>query len=139
MRTRTSAALLLLGSFLLGGISGAIGYHLYRSRAAPEGMQRSMRPPMRRDVVEELAKGLNLDDAQKEKLRGIFAEAREKYQALERQLRPQYQAIHADTDEAVRSILTEEQRKRFDEIVRRDQGRRKPRPTGPPDIRPPGR
>lgn len=139
MRSRTSATLLLLGTFLLGGISGAIGYHLYRSRIAFEGVQRPQRPPGRRDVVDELAKGLGLDEGQKEKLRGIFAETRAKYQALERQVRPQYQAIHAETDEAIRSILTEEQKKRFDEIVRRDQNRRKPRPPGPPNGRPPGK
>lgn len=139
MRSRTSATLLLLGTFILGGISGAIAYHLYRSRAASESVQRPPRPPGRRDVVEDLAKGLDLDEGQKQKLRDIFAEARAKYQALERQIRPQYQAIHADTDEAIRSILTEEQRKRFDEIVRRDQNRRKPRPPAPPNGRPPGK
>lgn len=139
MRSRTSATLLLLGTFILGGISGAIAYHLYRSRTASESLQRPPRPPGRRDVVEDLAKGLDLDEGQKEKLRGIFAEARAKYQALERQIRPQFQAIHADTDEAIRSMLTDEQKKRFDEIVRRDQSRRKPHPPTPPNARPPGR
>jgi Spy/CpxP family protein refolding chaperone len=82
--------------------------------------------------VEEMAKGLNLDDAQKEKLRAIFAETRAKYQGLERQFRPQYQAIHAEADEAIRNILNDEQKKRFEQIVREEGSRRRPRsPRGP--------
>jgi Spy/CpxP family protein refolding chaperone len=132
MRSKTSATLLLLVTFLLGGITGAIAHYLYRSHVAAQDSQRTYRPQGRHDVVEEMARGLNLDEAQKEKLRAIFADTRAKYQALERQFRPQYQAIHAEADEAIQNILNDEQKKRFEQIVREEESRRRPRsPRGP--------
>lgn len=117
MKSRTSASLLLLTTFGLGGIAGAISHYLYVKQTAPAEQRRSYRPPSR-DPLDELAQGLKLDAGQKEKLRVIFRQSREKYRELWQQNRPKEEAIRAETREAIRAILSEEQKVRFEEIIR---------------------
>jgi len=83
--------------------------------------------------VDQLAKDLSLDDSQKEKLRSIFAESREKYRKLQLSIGPQFRAIREETNQSIRSILTEDQRVRFDQVIS-DAGRRhRPRGDRPPE------
>jgi Spy/CpxP family protein refolding chaperone len=76
-------------------------------------------------AVDHLKKVLNLSDAQAQQLGQIFDEATQKNKDLQKQIEPQYQAIHAETRARIRGILNPDQQKIFDEHVRQIDERRK--------------
>jgi len=123
MKSKTSAALLLILTFLLGGIVGAVSYSLYQHEVAAQN-SRSRRNPMR-----DLAKALNLDSQQEETLRQIMEKSRDRYRALDQQMRrqyettrqemrPQYDAIRTESRQEIRQILREDQKARFEEFLK---------------------
>jgi len=127
MRSKTSATLLLLATFALGGISGSIAYYLYHVRPTAAQSQRNSRGGGPHNPVDELAAGLQLNMEQKQKLSVIIEQSGEKYRKLSRDFRPQYESIRLETRQAIREILTPEQRDRFENIIRQEQERRRPR------------
>lgn len=117
MNSKTSAALLLVGVFLLGAITGAVSHSLYRRHTEAASSKVGRRPPGTHDITEELARGLNLDPAQKENLKIIVSQSRDRYRTLATQFRPQYEAIRKETREQIRQILREDQKARFEENI----------------------
>ena len=127
MPSRTRAALLLVGVFLLGGVAGGVLHHIYLNYVA------SVQPPRPRipnshDITEEMAQSLNLDAQQKEQLRLIVQQSREHYGALSRQFRPQYEKIREDTNAAIRAILRPDQLQHFEDTLKKMDMRRQARP-----------
>lgn len=114
MKSKTSAALLLILTFLLGGITGAVSYSLYQNHVAAA----NPRSNDSHDPVNELAKALSLDSKQKETLKGIMDQSRDRYRALSRQMRPQYETIRNDTRQQIRQILHDDQKARFENFLR---------------------
>lgn len=115
MKSRTRATLLMLGIFMLGGIAGSVSVYLYRSQVEASGPRGSRGS---RNVVEDLARSLNLDVDQKERLKVIIDQSRDRYRALSLQFRPQYQLIRTETRDAIRQILREDQRVQFEERIK---------------------
>ncbi len=118
MRSKTSAALMLIAIFLLGGVAGGVSHYIYQTHLRPARAQRQ-RLMNRHEIVEEMAQALLLDAGQKEKLRVIFQQSRERYNALSIQFRPQYEKIRSDTNEAIRAILSPEQKQKFEETLKK--------------------
>jgi hypothetical protein len=130
MKSKTGAALMLFLTFGLGMVAGVVSYYLYQTRAAAANPPRNNRNP--RNITEELAHGLNLDAAQKEKLGEIISRSRERYKALSHQFRPQYEMIRDQTRQEIRQILRGDQKEHLEEIFRsmdnRHKGHGPPRP-----------
>jgi hypothetical protein len=130
MKSRTGAGILLLGVFVLGAVTGAASYSLYKSHV--EAASSKSRVKGSQKIVDELAEGLKLDAQQKEKLQVIISQSRERYDALSVQFRPQYQVIRNETNQEIRQILREDQKAQFEEIIkewdrRRSRGSRQPK------------
>ena len=133
MRSKTSAAFMLFGTFALGGVTGVVGHSLYRSHVDAPTAKAASRP-QRPDIVEELARNIPLDPDQKDKLRVIIGKTRERFRELHKQTGPQFQAIRNEGWDELRPLLRPDQRARFEEIVRgldsrRRSGDRPPPPT----------
>src|SRR5437870_13760794 len=80
MRSKTSASILLIGVFILGGITGAVSYSLYRSRVEASGPRAGPRWSSN-DIVKKFAQDLNLGAEQQEQLKKIGrASCRERQQ-----------------------------------------------------------
>jgi hypothetical protein len=118
MQSKTSAAFLLVGTFLLGGVTGGVSYSIYRGYFRPEPAFAAQRPAGRPNVVEDLARDLSLDPDQKEKLKVIIGKTRERYRELHKQMGPDFQKIRNEGDEEIRGILRPDQKVRFEEILR---------------------
>jgi Spy/CpxP family protein refolding chaperone len=115
MRSKSTAVILLISIFVLGGIAGAVSHYIYEHHFGPDT---SMRPvPGRHDIVEQMSQSLKLDAQQKEKLKAIIQQSGERYSALSTQFRPQYDRIRAETNEAIRAVLRPDQRKLFEETL----------------------
>jgi len=118
MKSKTTAALLLISIFLLGGVAGGMSHYIYRNHLRSNPQQRP-RIPGAHDIAEEMAQGLNLDAKQKEQLRAIIQLSTERYRTLSRQFRPQYEKIRTEANDAIRAILRPEQREIFEETLDR--------------------
>ncbi len=117
MKSKTSATLLIVLTFLLGAVAGAAGYYLVDRQVLAQGSRNLERTPPH-NIVDELAKGLSLDSQQKDQLKVIVDKSREQYRALSAQSRPQFDAIREQTRQEIRLILTDEQKDRFAKIVK---------------------
>jgi Spy/CpxP family protein refolding chaperone len=136
MKSKTSAALLLVVIFGLGGITGGVTHYLYRNHFVSAQPPRP-RVPNSHDIVEEMAQQLKLDAQQKEKLRDIIQQSREHYRTLSRQFQPQYEKIRAETNDAIRGILIPDQQKNFDETLERMDSRHRDHTHDPQSGAPP--
>lgn len=110
-------------TFLLGVIVGGAGMCFY-------GWHWGHWPghPERRGFVRFMARELKLSAPQVTQLDQIMDESRRKYDAARERLEPEFDAIRKETDNRIRQILTPEQLVRFNDMVRRFEERRKPRP-----------
>ncbi len=116
MKSKTSATLLIVLIFVLGVAAGSLGTYLVQNHVMAGGPQ-SVGHSGPHDVVEELAQGLSLNADQKEKLKVIIHQSRERYRALSQQVRPQFDTIRNETRQEIRQILTDDQKARFEKIV----------------------
>ncbi len=130
MRSKTSATLMLVLTFVLGCVAGSIGDHLYQTRIKNTSTKQGSRPAPR-DIVEDMGRDLKLSADQKEKLKGIVQQSRERYRALSAQFRPQYDIIRNETNQQIRQILSEEQKARFEKTIKEMDERHKNRDRPP--------
>ena len=86
-------------------------------------------------AVAHLKKELNLSDAQTQQVGQIFDEASQKVKDLQKQIDPQFQAIHQETRARIRQILNPDQAKKFDEFIRAIDVRHKRQGSPPPPPR----
>jgi len=117
-------------TFLLGCILGGAGVYYY---GWSTGHWRRGFSPDR--AVARLKKALNLSDAQVQQVSRVFAEASEKMRDLQKQMDPQFQALHEETRNRIRQVLNPDQAQKFDELMRQLDERRRRR--GPPPPLPP--
>jgi hypothetical protein len=126
MNRKIGAVLVLVTTFILGGFAGGILHYIYRDQASTPWVDREVqpaRPPG--DIVSDMAKSLSLNDNQKQQLKQIFVQSREKYRALSQQFRPQYDALRKETDDQIRSILRPDQLAIYDRLLKEGRERRK--------------
>lgn len=112
--TRLKIWLVIIGVFLLGGVTGAALDSVYRLKARGGEMRgpRGPRNPEKR--FEEMKRDLGLTDEQSGQIRGILEETRNEYKALREKCRPQYDAARAGARARIRALLNPEQQQKFD-------------------------
>jgi Spy/CpxP family protein refolding chaperone len=109
---------------VLGAVLGGAGtyYYLwYTGRLHRDASFKKAR------AVAHLKEVLNLTDPQTQQLGQIFDESEQRTKDLQKEIEPQFQAIHMETRARIRAILSPEQQKVFDEHLRQIDERRKRR------------
>ncbi len=123
------ARLAVTAVFVAGVLCGAAAMHVWRVRLerrpmnSPEGLARI--------VVHRLDRELHLSEAQRRQIYAAAAKAREESARVMKPLMPQMSEIFERLRAEVRSVLTDEQRARFDRMVK-ERGGRMPRMWMPP-------
>ena len=115
-------------TFVLGVALGGLGvyYFLWSSgRIAHRGFNKER-------TLSHLKKELNLSDSQVQQISQIFDEGSQKIKEIQNQTDPQVQAIHQENRNRIRQVLSPDQVKKFDELVRQIDERRKRRQVSPP-------
>jgi uncharacterized membrane protein len=115
MKSKLGIALSWILVFLLGAIAGTVGHCLYTRQAKPAAAQ--MTPPKPGEILDKLADMLQLDAQQKESLKAIFANSRQKYQALHEEYKPRWEAIRDDGNEQIKQILRPDQKAKFEAFL----------------------
>ena len=113
--------------FGLGVVTGSLnGFRADRGiaeDAMPSMSSKSESVPSMRSgdaYFETLQRDLELDARQASVMRTIIDETRSQYKAVCSQVRPRYDALRENARARMRVLLTEEQQKRFETIVTRE-------------------
>ena len=69
--------------------------------------------------IERFSRKLSLNADQKEKVRVIFAQKREKIKAFHEESRARYQVLRKETIDQVKPLLTDDQKKTFDGLEKK--------------------
>ena len=148
---RWAATAVLIAVFASGALSGAAVMRVVEDRATvqPERErrgERERRPDRRRGdghrsdgrfrgspdrFLSGLTRRLELTPDQEDRIRAILTESRTYADSVYEEVEPRIRAHLNETQQEVRSVLTEEQRERYDEMFRRMRSRGPPR-GGPP-------
>ena len=129
MNSRLSIVLLWCFIFILGGTAGWFVNCIYRgakttrTSASLEDSKSTKENENDKDaelrqIIADLVRELHLDAEQQESLKNIFYETRLKYQDLNKEFNPRYKMIRDESDDEIRGILRNDQRKRFEEILK---------------------
>ncbi|MDT4953936.1 MAG: motif family protein [Acidobacteriota bacterium] len=118
-KTRLKIWLVVVGVFVLGGVTGASLDSLYRLRANGNGRAAEMRGERRNkeDIFERMKSDLNLTDQQATEIHAILDQARNDYRQLRAEVRPRYDAARQNARTKIRALLTPEQQQKFDAKV----------------------
>ena len=120
MKTKWIAAVVVLAAFASGVLVGVAGSHffpLHRGRHIPKRAAHFM--------VERLDRRLDLTDDQEKKVEAIIARRHPRMEQIWASAHPRIEAEIAATNNEISSILTPEQRVKFEEIkMRVNRGRR---------------
>jgi hypothetical protein len=138
MKSKLNIVLLGILIFALGGVAGAVSFYIYWEHRAPAAKETSLP----QDIVGEMARVLSLDAQQKEQLRLIFGESRNRFHALNAQFQPlyanlngqflpQWEKVRNETDDQVRRMLRPDQRARFEDFLRKVHAAGLPKPKPP--------
>lgn len=111
--TKVFAVVILVAVFLIGAASGAAAWYAITT---------SRHPPMHGPIPLHL---LELTTEQKAKVHDIFEAHRPKLDAVIKSTFPKVQAINQEIEDEVKSLLTAEQKEKFESI-------HSERPEGPP-------
>ena len=120
------------------------------------GIEPDGRPPfglpsrLRLDLLERIERNIEITPGQREKIEEILREGQERTRQIMEPVQPELQRQMRTTHERIREVLTDEQQRRFDQLMRPQRRgeepppsdrrmQRQPRPQdGPPRLPPPG-
>ncbi len=113
-RTKRKAVALLLVVFALGLCVGALGMRMWASRvySSPETHTHD-----RGRIVSALTRDLTLTPDQQKQLQAILDDTRARFQAINEQHKPQYDAVRHESRSRIRAVLTPEQLPKFEEFL----------------------
>ena|SRR5437660_12720107 len=111
--TRLKIWLVVLGVFILGGVTGAALDSVYRLKASGERVT-ARGSHDKEKMFDRMRSDLNLTDQQAEQIRAILDQTRNEFRALRNQVQPQYDALRQQVRTKIRALLTPEQQQKFD-------------------------
>jgi hypothetical protein len=116
--TTWMARIAVIAVFLLGAVSGGTAVHMYTLRLQRDVVHSPS--PLASILVVHLARELDLDSDQKERVRAVVMEIREETlrdDDIQTHIMPKVMDVLDKGEERIRPILTDEQRGRFDALV----------------------
>ncbi|MDT4966046.1 MAG: hypothetical protein QOJ64_783 [Acidobacteriota bacterium] len=119
-KTRWKIWLVVLGIFVLGGVTGAALDSVYRLRATSTQRQ-AVRRHETEEMFERMKSDLNLTDSQATDIRAILEQTRNEYRAIRAEGRPRYEAVRQNARTRIRALLNAAQQQKFDaKVAERD-------------------
>ena len=127
---RALAIITVVSLFVAGITIGALGMHLFQDRrieshGGPHGMRHGF-------AARRLHRELDLSPDQEKRIEEILARTHEEASALRDNLHPKVQALMDRAHEEIATILTPEQRVRFEDLVESHKRRAERFFLGPP-------
>jgi Spy/CpxP family protein refolding chaperone len=133
---KRKAALWVAVVFVVGAALGGVFGFFYGHRSVVSASNPPMSEPVRRAKrVEQLTQELGLTSAQSQQLNTILSQLHGDYKTIHDQSETQMEIARQKGRDQIRSILTPEQKPKFEEFLKRlDEERKKNGPPGPPPV-----
>ena len=132
MKARYKAALVLIATFVLGGIVGAFSMRAFAHQRFGRHFRGPPHEARERFRVEAMSRRLDLTSEQRSRIESVLASHRDERRRIFEKCRPEHEALRGKVEGEIREVLSAEQRQRYDEIRERRAKRRKRRgPPGP--------
>jgi Spy/CpxP family protein refolding chaperone len=122
MTTRKRALAVLIAAFLLGCLVGAAGFRQWGQWDVGRATFRSDFRGM--DRLPQLEHHLQLTSDQQARLKDIYSDLRRQMDAHRADMDNQYETLRKETNNRIAAILTDEQKKRFEQYLKDAEGRR---------------
>jgi hypothetical protein len=140
MNDRLRALTVLAAVFLLGCMIGAACFLVWGGKVVAARGSRPGDSFGRGERPFRLVERLNLSHDQELQVRRILNESRKQMDAVRAESAPRYAAIRAEMDRTISVLLSEEQKKKFEEFrkemeFRRNRMHRRPEVGPPPPVR----
>ncbi len=141
-KTKVIAVTVMIGLFLLGGVTGAAVTRTYQQRQFQAQLREGPGPARSKMRLRAMRRFLELTDAQATEVEAILTEAETKHGELFEKCGPELKALRADTEAKIDAVLTEEQRAAYEKLLERRRHGRKGRRgrrghRGGPPVEPP--
>jgi Spy/CpxP family protein refolding chaperone len=120
MRSRRSAAVLLVAAFAVGVLAGAGGSLI--AERADDRHDRGGRG--RGGYLERLTHELELSDTQRDSVRSILDRRKPAMDSLRREMEPRFETLQQTIRSDIRSQLTPDQQRKFTDMTRRSDSMR---------------
>jgi type II secretory pathway component PulJ len=119
------AFLLVLLVFALGIGLGSLGTYVVTTRVLAARPQQPAHNPA--NTMAMFTRDLNLNGDQQKQIQAILTETRARYAEIHSQADPEYEQARQAGREKIRQVLTQEQRPKFEDLLRRmdDERRRR--------------
>jgi len=126
-RSKAWALALLVGAFLLGGVTGAVLDRTLAGKAAREASENRRSRDRGTSYLDWLTQELALSEQQRNEVAAILEQNREEVAALWAETRPAFEEVRNRLRAEVRELLTAEQQVAYDELIatERDRHRRR--------------
>jgi hypothetical protein len=117
--------LLVFSVFFLGIVSGALMTYAWETRVSSAVSSVDVKSSDRAKAdVNKIYDYLGLSPEQRIQVKQITEDSRPEFNKIFRQTRPQMDAIQKQTRSKIRAVLTEEQKKKYDELNAANEARR---------------
>src|SRR5204863_673487 len=124
------AQVLIFTVFFIGIATGVLIANFYTTRVTgtpPADAQPPDRDQRAQRDMNKFYDYLGLNEMQREQMHKIGEETRHEFQELRKETQPRFQAIQEESRGKIRSLLTDEQRQKYDEFRRNMDERRRNR------------
>ncbi|NUO52562.1 MAG: hypothetical protein HOV80_27260 [Polyangiaceae bacterium] len=129
MTARIKSALLLVGVFVFGTVSGAAAMRAFAAQELHSAMEKPPSEVRIKFKVDAMKRHIDLSDEQAEKLSAILTAADKRRDEATEPCRSGLDALRERTDAEILEILSPEQQEKYREFAeRRRKGRKKPGP-----------
>ena len=122
MTTRKRALAVLIAAFLLGCLVGAAGFRYWGQKDVGRAGFRTDSQGM--DRLPQLEHLLQLTSDQQAKLKDIYSDLRRRMNAQRADMDSRYETLRKETNSRIAAILTDEQKKEFEQYLKDAEGRR---------------
>ena len=126
------AKALVFAIFFIGIATGVLLSNFYTTRVVgapgpPAPVDKEKQAQGAQRDINRFYDYLGLDAKQREQMHKIGEDTRQEFQALRKETQPRFQAIQEESRGKIRSVLTDDQRTKYDEFRRNMDERRKNR------------
>jgi Spy/CpxP family protein refolding chaperone len=129
------ATIVIFGAGVITG--GLLVNHVQHPSRRADELPAIMRPEMfTKQFVKQLDDKLNLTKEQSEQIQNIIAQGQKNVRDLWKIIGPQVSSDLRDTREQIRAVLTPEQRKQFELLMKLQHQMRHPQETNSPPVAP---
>jgi Spy/CpxP family protein refolding chaperone len=115
--TSLKGKILVFLIFFVGIAMGVLIGGFYNTRVLGNRPDSANRPERARRDVNSFHDYLNLTADQREQVNKILEETGGEFRKLRKEIQPQFDALQKNSQAKIRAVLTDEQRKKYDEFI----------------------